>query len=164
VYQIALGAALVGAKQFGAAERELRDTLVQNEGWQVNHDLLWCVYHLLAKALEAEEKPEEAVSASKLALTSALFESEEGLSYQVMRSIAARDYASAVVHWSGSTDADRSAARRALNEHCSGPDSRFGVLAATLLEWMPQPDEINQIRRLLDSGSTFKSLRSLPGT
>ncbi|HUE04240.1 MAG TPA: hypothetical protein VMR62_32115 [Bryobacteraceae bacterium] len=66
VYQIALGAALLGAKQFGAAERQLRDTIAQNQDWRANHDLLWSAYHLLVKTLEGEEKTQEAVTASRL--------------------------------------------------------------------------------------------------
>jgi hypothetical protein len=137
-------------------ERQLRDTIARNKDWGANHDLLWSAAHLLVKALEAQEKRGEAVSASSLALTWAVQESEEGLCNQIMRAIAARDYAFAVAHWSASTDTDRSAARRALDEHCSRPAYRFGILAATLLECMPQQDEINAIRRLLEAGSPSK--------
>ncbi|HKE27413.1 MAG TPA: serine/threonine-protein kinase [Bryobacteraceae bacterium] len=154
VYRIALGAALIGAKQFNAAERHLRETLSQNEDWHVNHDLLWSTYHLLTKALEAQKKRHNALSASKTGLKMAVFSPEQGLSSQVMRAIAARDYAFAVAHWSASSDADHTAALRALDQYCSAPDHRYGILAVTLLETMPAPDEIGAIRKMLENGAS----------
>jgi hypothetical protein len=153
VYQIALGASLIGAGKYDAAERQLHETLARNEDWAVNHDLLWSIYHLLAKVLEAEERRVEAVPMSKLALARALDESEEGLCNEIMRAIAARDYAFAVAHWPDATDGDRSAAHRALDEGCSRPGNGFGILAGTLLERMPSGDEIRDIRNLLASGA-----------
>jgi hypothetical protein len=63
VYRIALGAALIGAGRFGEAEREIHAALVQNQDWDINHDLLWCTYHLLVKAMEAEGEREAAFGA-----------------------------------------------------------------------------------------------------
>jgi hypothetical protein len=154
VYRIALGAALIGAKRFNTAEQHLRETLSQNEDWKVNHDLLWCTYHLLTKTLEAQEKRHEAVSASETGLKMAVYAPEQGLSSQVMRAIAARDYGFAVAHWPGSSDSDRVAARRALDQYCSGPDYRYGILAVTLLETMPARDEIGAIRKMLEDGAS----------
>ncbi len=149
VYRIAMGAALIGAKQFDAAERKMRDTLAENDGLEVNHDLLWCIYHLMTEALEGQNRRREAATTGDKALQMAVASPEEGMSNQVMRAVAARDYARAVANWTGAHEADRAAARRALDQFCGGPHYRYGILAVTLFETMPPPDEIAAIRRLL---------------
>jgi hypothetical protein len=149
VYQIALGTALIGARRFAEAEREIHDTLAQNRDWDINHDLLWCTYHLLVKALEAEGERKAAFGAGEQGLKAALAEPEEGFGSDVMRAVAARDYASGVARWPGSSDADRAEARRALDRYCSKTGNRFEVLAATLFESMPEAREIQATRKLL---------------
>jgi hypothetical protein len=151
VYRMALGAALIGAKRFGDAEKEIRDTLAQNKDWSANHDLMWCMYHLLAKALDAEARRQDAVEASSLALKMALFAPEEGFGNDVMRAVAARDYAYAVAHWSGSSQQDRDASRQALDRYYREKGNRFDVLAVALFESMPAAREIQAIRKLLDT-------------
>jgi hypothetical protein len=150
VYQMAVSAALIGAKRYGDAEKQIRDILARNEDWKANHDLLWCMYHLLTKSLYGQDKRQEAVAASAEALKMALFQPEEGFGSQVMRAVAARDYAFTVAHWPGSSDADRAAAGRALDQYCSAAGNRFPVLAAALFESMPEPGEIGAIRKLLE--------------
>ncbi len=154
VYQMAMSAALIGARRFGEAERQIRDVLAQNADWRPNHDLLWCVYHLLLKALLAQDKRQEAVAAGAQGLKMAVFQPQEGFCYEVLRAVAARDYAFAVAHFPGSSDADRAGARQALDQYCSKGGNRFPVLAPALFERMPEAAEIQALRKLLDkSGS-----------
>jgi tRNA A-37 threonylcarbamoyl transferase component Bud32/tetratricopeptide (TPR) repeat protein len=151
VYQINLGAALVGAKHFADAERELRQTLARNRDWNANLDLQWSAMHLLAAALEAQGRYEEAVtvaaSAEKLANQAA-----PGTEFwaRVIRAIAARDYATAVSLSKGSSPEQCAAARRSLDDALSGVDKRYGVLAGALLEYPPQAEEQFSLEKALD--------------
>jgi hypothetical protein len=142
VYEVTLGAALLGAKRYVDAERELRETLARNRDWNANWDLVWSTMHLLTEALEAQAKYAEEVAiardARKLVDQSAL-----GTEFyiHVMRAIAARDYASAMTHWNGATPDQCSAAIRAIGDALSGVDRRHGVLVGALLEFPPQAEE-----------------------
>ncbi len=69
-----------------------------------------------------------------------------GFSIQVIRALAARDYASAVARWKGSSQEQRGDALRALEAHGSRPGRPGGVIAGTLIEWFPAPEEVATIR------------------
>ena len=151
VYRISLGAALLGAKRFDEAERELRATIAQNQDWKANHDLIWCTYHLLFQALDAQGKSEAAFAAGKQGLDAALKEPEEGFGSDVMRAAAARDYAAGAAKWPGSSQQDREAASQCLDRYCRETGNHFDVMAAALFESMPDASELRAIRKLLQA-------------
>jgi len=151
VYQITLGAALIGAKRFADAERELRQTLARNRDWNANLDLEWSAMHLLTADLEAQSRYEEAVAEAREAEKTAVQGTfGNTFSARVLRAIAARDYASAVARWKGSSREQCAAARRMLDDSLAGLDRGHGVLVGALLEAPPQPEEQASIEKALD--------------
>jgi serine/threonine protein kinase len=150
VNQITLGAALLGDRRIADAVREFREALESNRDWNANYDLRWSALHLLARAFEAQGRFEEAVSAAKTAMKFAVLENGgQGFSTQVIRATAARDYASAVAGWKGSSQEERVDALRALDAYCSRPGRPGGVIAGALIEWLPTPEEVASIRARL---------------
>src|SRR5262249_51909747 len=102
VNRITLGQALLGARRYADAAREVRETLESNRDWNANYDLRWSALHLLARALEAQGNFEEAAAAARDALKFGVAQGN-GSSYfmQVVRGVAARDYAAAAAQWKG---------------------------------------------------------------
>jgi tetratricopeptide (TPR) repeat protein len=150
VNQITLGGALLGARRFPDAARELRQTLESNQDWNANSDLRWSALHLAARALESQGKFEEAAAAAKESMQFADLEQTEGdFSRQVIRALAARDYASAVSRSKGSSPEQRAEALRALEKYCSQPNRAGGVIAGALIEWFPTADDVRSIRERL---------------
>ena len=150
VNQITLGGALLGARRFPDAARELRQTLESNQDWNANSDLRWSALHLAARALESQGKFEEAAAAAKESMKFADLEQTEGdFSRQVIRALAARDYASAVSRSKGSSPEQRAEALRALEKYCSQPNRAGGVIAGALIEWFPTADDVRSIRERL---------------
>lgn len=149
--QITLGGALLGTGRFADAVRELRQTLESNRDWNANHDLQWSALHLLARALESQGEFEKAVAAAKESMKFAgLKDTRAGFFNQVIRALAARDYASAVSGWKGSSPEHRAEAPRMLEAYCSGaPNRAGGVIAGALIEWLPAEDEVTSIRSRL---------------
>jgi tetratricopeptide (TPR) repeat protein len=147
VNRITLGATLLGDRRFADAARELRQTLESNQDWNANYDLRWSALHLVARAFESQGKFEEAAAAAKESMKFAdLEETEGGFSRQVIRALAARDYASAVSRSKGSSLKERSEALRALETCCSQPNRAGGVIAGALIEWFPTADDVASIR------------------
>ena len=68
---------------------------------------------------------------------------------RVILAVAARDYASAVALWNGSSAEQRAEARNQLDLHCSGPYASGGVFAGALIESLPRPEEVASIRARL---------------
>jgi hypothetical protein len=153
VYQITMGAALLGAKRFADAERELRQTLAHNRDWNANLDLEWSAMHLLTAVLEAQARDEEAVAVARKAckLADQAVQGQE-LYARVLRAIAARDYASAVAAWKGSSPEQCATARRSLADSVVGLDRGHGVLVGALLEYPPEPGEQASLEHALDRG------------
>ena len=150
VNQITLGAALLGARQFADAERQLRRTLDANRDWNANYDLESSALHLLTRALQAQGKFEAALSAAGDAVKYSRQSEGAGFSGHVIEAVAARDYASAVAHWHGSTREQFAEALHGLDLHCSGPDTPGGVIAGALIEWLPDPREVASTRSALE--------------
>jgi len=147
VNQITLGGALIGARRFPDAARELRQTLESNQDWNANFDLRWSALHLAARAFESQGKFEEAAAAAKESMKFADLEQTEGdFSRQVIRALAARDYASAVSRSKGSSPEQRAEALRVLEKYCSQPNRAGGVIAGALIEWFPAADDVASIR------------------
>src|SRR5262249_501898 len=61
VYHLMLGAALLDVGRFDAAIRQMRDTLRQNSDWNANLDLRWSALHVIARALEAQGRFDDAI-------------------------------------------------------------------------------------------------------
>src|SRR5262249_31380848 len=100
VNRTTLGAALIGARRFDEAIRELNDTLQRNRSeWNANFDLMWSAMHLLVRALEVQGKYEQAVSTAREAMKFTSTSSRQEMHVRVLKAIAARDFASAVSHW-----------------------------------------------------------------
>jgi tetratricopeptide (TPR) repeat protein len=147
VNRITLGAALLGGRRFADAERELRETLASNRDWKANPDLWWSALHLLARALEAQGKFEDAVSTAKEATKFADMEDTGGgFATRMLRALAARDYASAVAGWTGSSPEQRRDALRLIEMHGSRSGPPGGVLLGPLIEWFPAAEEVAAIR------------------
>ena len=153
VYHITMGAALLGAKRFADAEGELRQTLAHNRDWNANLDLEWSAMHLLTAVLEAQARYEEAVAVARKAckLADQAVHGQEFYA-RVLRAIAARDYASAVAAWKGSSPEQCATARRSLTDSVAGLDRGHGVLVGALLEYPPEPGEQASLEHALDRG------------
>jgi tetratricopeptide (TPR) repeat protein len=153
VYHITMGAALLGAKRFADAERELRQTLAHNRDWNANLDLEWSAMHLLTAVLEGQARYEEAVAVARKAckLADQAVHGQEFYA-RVLRAIAARDYASAVAAWKGSSPEQCVTARRSLTDSVAGLDRGHGVLVGALLEYPPEPGDQASIEHALDRG------------
>jgi tetratricopeptide (TPR) repeat protein len=147
VNRITLGAALLGDRRFADAVRELRETLESNRDWKPNPDLWWSALHLLARAFAAQGRFEDAISTAKEATKFASVEDTGGgFSTRVMRALAARDYASAVAGWTGSSPEQRRDALRLIEMHGSRSDRPGGVLVGPLIDWFPAAEEVAPIR------------------
>ena len=149
VHRITLGGALVGAKRFGDAERELRDTLVSNRDWTPNEDLRWSAQHLLTQALAAQGKFEEALRMATEARQLIDTQTNSGFSAAVLKAIAAADYAAVLARYPGSTAAERDKAQKALEARTKGLDSRYATLTGALLEAPPAAAEVAALQALL---------------
>jgi len=148
VYQVTLGAVLVGARRYREAIGQLRETLDRNSDWNANYDLRWSALHMLTAALSAQGNYEEAVRAAKDEIKFA-GDDHGTFSIRVVRATAARDYAFAVAEWKLSSPAERAEARNALNLRCTDSDDRRSVLAGALIESMPKTEEVAAIRARL---------------
>ena len=97
--------------------------------------------------MEAQGKFDDAVSTAKEATK---FEDMEdtggGFSTRMLRALAARDYASAVAGWTGSSPEQRRDALRLIEMHGSRSDPPGGVLLGPLIEWFPAAEEVAAIR------------------
>ncbi len=155
VYHIDFGAALLGAKRLGDAEREMRQTLARNRDWDANTDLQWSALHILTEALNGQGKFQEAISSARDAQK--LFNRIPGDAFyaRVMRAIAARDYASAVASWQGSSAEQCAAARQALDGALAGLDRRHAVLAGALLEFPPGAEEQASLDKALSRRASW---------
>ena len=149
VNQITLGAALLGARRFDDAARELNDTVRQNRReWNVNFDLAWSAMHLRSRTLEAQGKYEEEVNSAREAMGSTGVPSQQGMNVSVVRAVAARDFAFAAAHWKSAGPDVRAEALQALHA-CDGLDERYAVLAGALIECPPKASEVASLRGLL---------------
>ena len=156
VHQITLGAALLGAKRFAAAETHLRDTLENNRDWKPNEDLRWNAMHLLAQALAAQGASGTAQGASgdELSVAAEAFQlidaqTNRGVSASVIKAIAAFDYALAVAHLKASSPAQRQQAIAALDKRTVDLKTRYPELTGALLEAPPSAADLAGVRALL---------------
>ena len=149
VNRLTFGAALLGARRFGEAAREMNNTLQENRReWNVNVDLIWSALHLLTRTLEAQGKYEDAANAARDEMKSAGAPAAKEFNVRITRAIAARDFASAVSHWQAADPAARAEAIEALKAS-EGLDDRYAVLAGALIESPPPASEIASIRARL---------------
>ncbi len=149
VHRTVLGAALVGAGQYGDAERELHSMLDQNRDWDMNADLLWSALHELALAYEAQGDFSQALAAARQGVDASDREALTSLSGHILRALAARDFASRAAHSPAATAADRDRAGQLLDQRCTGLDPRHGTLVGALIAAPPGPGEIAALRKLL---------------
>jgi hypothetical protein len=153
-----MGAALLGAKRFAGAAKELRETLTSNRDWNPNDDLRWSALHLLSAALSAQGKFGDAVAISQEARKFVVQGGQRGVSIRVQQALSAWDYASSVGHWEGATAEQRVEALRELDQRTAGLYPRYAVLAGALLEAPPGPAR----DRASEKDARHKSLRGRP--
>jgi serine/threonine protein kinase len=149
VNRVTLGAALLGARRFDDAMRELNDTLDQNRReWNANFDLVWSALHLRTRTLEAQGKYLEEVNSAREATLATGIPSQTGMNLRVLRAVAARDFAFAVAHWKSAGPDVRAEALQALHA-CEGLDERYAVFAGALIESPPKAAEVASLRGML---------------
>ena len=148
VYHLMLGAALLDVGRFDAAIRQMRDTLRQNSDWNANLDLRWSALHVIARALEAQGRFDDAIEPARDARKFIQQQGALGFSLRTCLALAARDFAAAVAHAKRATSADRAAALEALAE-CDNLDERYAVLTGALVETPPSFAEVAELRKLL---------------
>jgi serine/threonine protein kinase len=148
VYRVTLGATLLEAGHLDDAVREMRDTLRQNSDWNANYDLRWSALHILARALEAQGKFDQALTAARDARRFVVEQGGAGYRFQVCLAISARDFAAAAARAKTATPADRAAALAAVAEG-GHLDPRYATLTGALLEAPPPASEMDELRQRL---------------